>query len=1248
MTVKAWEIILGDFSMTGCSDRQMIKFAGRLLSAHLLLFCVMFGRISASASPLPPPPAGPTLVTFQVQDQSGVSGTNVPVTFGQPFKLGDVPSGSTLAARLSGSGTAIPLQVDAKSTNADGSLRHAILTTRIPNLAARGTQTIELFVTPSSASSAPVALADLLATNFDAAVSLSVSGAVYQASAKQLLQASSSPRTWLSGPVTTEWLISTPLKTYSGLTHPHLAVNFAIRAYNGMDSVRVDISIENNTAFVATPQNYTYDATVTVGGNTAYTKSALNHYAQSRWRKVFWWAKDPGAVVKLNTAYLLGTPAVPNYDPSIVVPESALSTMSWAIPTTDPMQSGPVVQYMPTTGSRPDIGPLPQWGARYILTMDPRARAVTLGVGDLAGSWPIHYPDEATGLPVSLDTHPNITLQSVSGYENFPACGGSCATPYTPDSAHQPELAYLPFLVTGDFYYLEELHFWANWNMIQWSPNYRGFAKGLINFDQLRGQAWSLRTLADAAYITPDSHPMKQYFMTRVQNNVSNYVNEIPSQPTLGFIGDGFAIINNTTMAPWEDDFFTFTAGRLVEMGFSSAQPLRDWKTKFIWGRFSNEPTFCRFDATNYLYTVIDPSGGGYISTWARLMLVNDPAHVGNCPAGFDSYMSDSESWTAEAMPALTTAYAAGNTGALAQLNYVRQQTSAAGADYNSDPTWAMMPRSVSSTPPDTTPPTVSISSPVSGATVSGTISVTANASDNVGVVGVQFKLDGNNLGTEVIAAPYSVSWNTTTATNASHTLSAAARDAAGNIGSAANVSVTVSNQPPSVGLSPASVNFGNQSVGNSSVAQGITLSNTGGPLSITSIAIAGTNAGDFSQTNTCGASVAGGASCTINVTFKPTAAGSRVASVTITDNAAGSTQTVALSGTGVATPPTVSLSASSVSFGTQSVGSASAAQTVTLSNSGGSPLAIASIGVTGTNAGDFQQGNTCGASVAGGGSCTISVTFKPTAAGSRAGAVTITDNAAGSPRGVGINGTGIVSTVSLSSSSLSFSGQMVGSTSSSQAVTLTNSGSGALSISSLVLGGANSGDFSKADTCGASVAAGGSCAINVTFKPTVGGSRTGAVMITDNAAGSPQSVALTGAGTDFSIGTASGGSSTATVTAGQSASYALNVNAMNGFTGSATVSCTGAPAQAACTVPGTVSVSGASTSLSVSVTTTAAAMLIPEGPGSPLPPRMWLMLVVLVLSLVVATRLAMARVPRRAWVVAFSVVLMSMSALVF
>jgi len=118
----------------------------------------------------------------------------------------------------------------------------------------------------------------------------------------------------------------------------------------------------------------------------------------------------------------------------------------------------------------------------------------------------------------------------------------------------------------------------------------------------------------------------------------------------------------------------------------------------------------------------------------------------------------------------------------------------ALGLQYSSSPVTVTVSNAP---PPDTTPPAVGITAPGNGTTVSGTVSVTASASDNVGVAGVQFRLDGANLGAEDTASPYAVSWNTTTAANGSHSLTATARDAAGNRTTSATVTVTVSNAPP-------------------------------------------------------------------------------------------------------------------------------------------------------------------------------------------------------------------------------------------------------------------------------------------------------------------------------------------------------------------------------------------------------------------------------------------------------------------
>jgi hypothetical protein len=188
--------------------------------------------------------------------------------------------------------------------------------------------------------------------------------------------------------------------------------------------------------------------------------------------------------------------------------------------------------------------------------------------------------------------------------------------------------------------------------------------------------------------------------------------------------------------------------------------------------------------------------------------------------------------------------------------------------------------------------------------------------------------------------------------------------------------------------------------------------------LALGGIGIAGTDAGDFAQSSTCPvspATLAAGASCTVAVTFSPTGAGSRTASVSLTDNATGSPQSVALTGTGGTPTPAVTLTPSSVSFGAQKVGATSAAQAITLKNSGTAPLALTGVSLSGTNAADYAQTNTCPASpstLAAGASCTISVTFTPAAAGTRTASLNVADNAPGSPQGVALSGTGSTSSI--------------------------------------------------------------------------------------------------------------------------------------------------------------------------------------------------------------------------------------------
>jgi subtilase family serine protease len=211
----------------------------------------------------------------------------------------------------------------------------------------------------------------------------------------------------------------------------------------------------------------------------------------------------------------------------------------------------------------------------------------------------------------------------------------------------------------------------------------------------------------------------------------------------------------------------------------------------------------------------------------------------------------------------------------------------------------------------------------------------------------------------------------------------------------------------PFVFVSTESLSFAATAVGSASAAQTITVKNTGAvAIALTSggITLTGTAAASFSKTTTCAASLAVGASCAISITFKPTAAGSLAAILSIADNAANSPQRVGLFGTGAAT---LTVSPASLTFAATALGKTSPAQSVTVKNTGKVAATIASGGITLTGSSAFTKTTTCGSSLAIGASCTISVSFKPAADGSLAATLSIGDDGIGSPQKVSLSGTG-------------------------------------------------------------------------------------------------------------------------------------------------------------------------------------------------------------------------------------------------
>ncbi|WP_426194722.1 hypothetical protein [Massilia sp. DWR3-1-1] len=577
-----------------------------------------------------------TPVTDVRIENTGIAQTNVPFTFGQVFVAGQVLSTNGIVGKLD-DGSALALQMDVKATHADGSVRHAILSGVVANLAQGAQRTVTLIKQATPTATTAPTLSTLLAAGFNFSVHTKIGGVDYYVNAEDLLK-STTPGVWLKGAIANEWQVSAPLHTSSGAVHPHLTAHYAIRWYDGIKKARVDMTIENAWAFEPNVQNFTYDVVASTNGNAVYSKAALTHLHHSRWRKLFWWnGSEPQINVKHNTAYLISTRAVPNYDQTQLPNEAGLTELKarWTGTSVEPMGVGFAMPYMPTTGGRPDIGILPSWSTMYLLSMDSRAKGVTLGTADLAGSWSIHYRDKITGRPVTVADYPYMTIAGRSTdtlnpntgkWESFPGCAaeGLCDTPNAQDTSHQPNFAYLPYLVTGDYYYLEELLFWTTYNTFESNPNYRQFSKGLYFDNQVRAQAWSMRTAAEAAYIVPDADTMKAHLTTIVNNNLdwynTTYVNTPATSNMLGALTNGYAYsyLYDLGIAPWQDDFFTSAVGHVLELGFTKAKPILQWKINFPILRMT-APGSCWIDGAAYQMAIRPTKTSPVYATMAQV-----------------------------------------------------------------------------------------------------------------------------------------------------------------------------------------------------------------------------------------------------------------------------------------------------------------------------------------------------------------------------------------------------------------------------------------------------------------------------------------------------------------------------------------------------------------------------------------------------------------------------------------------------
>lgn len=696
---------------------------------------------------------GTEVTTVTLQNTAGTAVTAPPFTFGQPFHVGHLAPTDFLVGKVAG-GADIPLQFNVKATHPDGSVRHATISGIGPNLAAGEMKTISMVRSATGASTAPLASPAFTAQGFSSWVNVYFGTTLFSAAVNERLSAGiATSSAWIGGEIATEYSVMMPFKDDTGAQHPDLTVQFNVRYYPAKNAAKIDVTLEHTKAYSAI-SDLVYSGAIRVGGISRFnilkpgTVEPLVHFPTARWKKTLWFNNDNPVHVRHNIDYLIDSRAIPNYDRRVVISEEILAEYAAALPGPKfgPMGEARFQRAMGTTGGRPDLGLAPDSYAAAVLSMDPRAIAMMLASADAGGSWSIHRRDTSVGprngKPIDLQYWPYTTILGGASDAKNPATGVSekfpgavdSTTPFMPDSSHQPAFAYIPYLLTGDFYYLEELHFWNNYNSCKENPGYRLYELGLTTREQLRGQGWCMRTLAQSAYITPDTHHSKQFFRYLLDNNLDYYnrtYTDSPDSNKLGIIINGpsfnYDVIEpNTGIPPWMDDFFTQSIGLVAELGFPEALRLLRWKAKFQVGRMI-APGVCFVDACMYaiaardtetspIYTTLAQCMQRTISAERYAMPCNSPERLAQyiLETGNDrtvlseitGYASSTEGYPSNFQPAL--AYAAESGGYPdGDLAWDLFDTRSVKPNYGRSPQFAIVPRSFTAfeAPPPPPPP---------------------------------------------------------------------------------------------------------------------------------------------------------------------------------------------------------------------------------------------------------------------------------------------------------------------------------------------------------------------------------------------------------------------------------------------------------------------------------------------------------------------------------------------------------------
>jgi hypothetical protein len=644
-----------------------------------------------TAPPVEQPHQPNDVVAVQIENNGSIALTSRVITFGQTFVDGDVPGGTQLVATIDGQQVAV--QMDVKTTNADGSVAEAILTLQAPAIAANGSVDVMLSRATGATTTAGTAIDPhgFVAAGYDTKVALTFHNADGSTSTDNInvgvaltsALAAGTAQTWLSGPLASEVRIDVPI-------NGSLTAQFNIRG-NADGTFSTDVQMLNDGIFSAASTNYNYDIAITSHGQSLLSQANVQQAPMQEWEQVVWSnaqgaAQAPADHLVYNVAYLESTGAVDAYTTAAGVTSTEIANELSALSAanTGPLGSDLVTQYEPTTGGRPDIGPTTQWGADWLVSQNQSAEQIMLDNAAASGSEPIHAvnPD---GSLVTTANDPNFWLDSRNAGEQQTVSYGTIETQsgWTPDTSHMPDLTYLAALTTGSESAINELQAQAGYDLLSIAPAYRADDSTMMG-TQERGIAWTIRDVANAAYLTPNSDPLKAYFTGQVnsiiQNLDTNYVHGALGAEEGQLQGYIMGAFDTNQVAPWQQGYIVVALGQAAAEGFAGANDVLAWMNNFITGLYLNGANgYNPLDGSAYWLTV----GSGSLATsnfqsftsWQQLSDANFAGQV--TPTSLYAYPNDPVGgYAAIAKAAVATEWNTTHSAQdLAAFAYITQQT---------------------------------------------------------------------------------------------------------------------------------------------------------------------------------------------------------------------------------------------------------------------------------------------------------------------------------------------------------------------------------------------------------------------------------------------------------------------------------------------------------------------------------------------------------------------------------------------